>query len=351
MSGLLLTGVHKRFGDHVVLDGCNLNVPAGSFTALLGPSGAGKTTLLRLLAGFDNPDAGTITVGDRVLSGPGVHVPPERRRIGYVPQEGSLFPHLDCAANVGFGLPRAQRKQRTAELLEMVGLAELHSRYPHQLSGGQQQRVALARALAVDPEVVLLDEPFASLDVHLRAGVRDDVKRILTEAGTTTLLVTHSQDEALSAADLVAVMREGQIVQHASPHELYTVPNDERLARFVGDANLLPGQLDDGHVETMLGRFPAKQVGKGGGGSVTVLIRPEQLTLGPAGNGGVSGRIVRRDYHGHDTVVCVELDGGTILSARTLGNAQPELGQSVTVNAEGPVLVWAGGASPSDTPC
>jgi iron(III) transport system ATP-binding protein len=344
MSGLLLTGVHKRFGDHVVLDGCNLNVPAGSFTALLGPSGAGKTTLLRLLAGFDSPDLGTISVGERTLSGPGVHVAPEKRRIGFVPQEGSLFPHLTVAGNVGFGLPRAERRGQVRELLEMVGLAELERRYPHQLSGGQQQRVALARALAVKPEVVLLDEPFASLDVHLRAGVRDDVKRILAEAGTTTLLVTHSQDEALSAADLVAVMRDGQIVQHANPRELYTVPRDERLARFVGEANLLPGELADGHVETVLGRLSAKSVGEQASGPVTVLIRPEQLTLGVAGNGGVGGRIVRRDYHGHDTVVCVELDaafGGAILSARTLGSAQPELGDSVTVSAEGPVLVWS----------
>jgi iron(III) transport system ATP-binding protein len=340
MSGLLLTGVHKRFGDHVVLDGCNLNVPAGSFTALLGPSGAGKTTLLRLLAGFDSPDAGTISVGGEVISGPGIHIAPDKREIGFVPQEGSLFPHLTVAANVGFGLPRAQRKARTEELLEMVGLADLSKRYPHELSGGQQQRVALARALAVDPKVVLLDEPFASLDVHLRAGVRDDVKRILAEAGTTALLVTHSQDEALSAADLVAVMRDGRIVQHASPQDLYSAPADDRLAKFVGEANVLDGTVSDGVVETVLGRLSTREGIDTTQAAVTVLVRPEQIVLTAVNGTGAPGVVTRCDYHGHDTMLSVELDGGSKLYARRLGSCGLTPGDAVSVSAEGPVLVW-----------
>ena len=216
MRQLTVSGLYKAFGTHPVLTGLDLDVPAGSFTAILGPSGSGKTTLLRLLAGFERADAGSIAIGDRVVDGPGTsQIPPERRQLGYVPQEGALFPHLTVAANVGFGLPARRRAARTAELLEAVGLAGMGGRYPHQLSGGQQQRVALARALAIRPEVVLLDEPFASLDAHLRASVRADVLEICRAAGTTAILVTHDQDEALSMADRIAVLRDGRIVQYA----------------------------------------------------------------------------------------------------------------------------------------
>src|SRR5580698_1872305 len=209
-----VTGLHKAFGTHPVLTGLDLEVPEGSLTAILGPSGSGKTTLLRLLAGFDRADRGEIVIGGTVVDDDRTHVPPERRRIGYVPQEGSLFPHLTVAANVAFGLSRKGRRFGEAEsLLAAVGLEGLGKRYPHQLSGGQQQRVALARALAIEPAVVLMDEPFASLDAHLRASVRADVQRIFHEAGTTAILVTHDQDEALSVADLVAVLRDGRIAQ------------------------------------------------------------------------------------------------------------------------------------------
>jgi iron(III) transport system ATP-binding protein len=256
MTQLMVAGLHKAFGDHKVLSGLDLEVPPGSLTAILGPSGSGKTTLLRVLAGFERADAGMITIGGCQVDSAGRHVPPERRRIGYVPQEGSLFPHLTVAANVGFGLRARQRRgPAIAELLEAVGLGDLGDRYPHQLSGGQQQRVALARALAIRPQVVLLDEPFASLDAHLRASVRADVARLLAERGTTGVLVTHDQDEALSTADRVAVLRDGQIVQCAPPQELYDRPADADIARFIGDANLIEGVLDDDTVETVLGRL------------------------------------------------------------------------------------------------
>jgi iron(III) transport system ATP-binding protein len=346
MSDLTLTDLHKRFGDHPVLSGLHLNVPAGSFVALLGPSGAGKTTLLRLLAGFERPDRGTIEIGGRLVAAEDAHVRPEERRIGYVPQEGSLFPHLTVAANIGFGLSRAARRGAVGELLEIVGMADLGRRYPHQLSGGQQQRVALARALAVKPEVVLLDEPFASLDVHLRAGVREEVRRILHEAGTTSVLVTHNQEEALSVADLVAVIRDGRIVQCATPADLYAGPVDGELACFVGEANLIDGLLDDALVATPLGKLPARWHGDRSPVPcrVTVLIRPEQIAL-HTGNGGPgpAGRVVQRGYHGHDTVFQVQLGdqhGGSLLLVRMLGDPQLSPGDSVTLSARGPVLVW-----------
>jgi iron(III) transport system ATP-binding protein len=349
MRQVTVAGLHKAFGSHPVLTGLDLEVPAGAFTAILGPSGSGKTTLLRLLAGFERADAGSIRIGDRVVDGPGVHVPPERRHLGYVPQEGALFPHLTVAGNVGFGLSgRHRRGSRTGELLELVGLAGMGGRYPHQLSGGQQQRVALARALAVEPEVVLLDEPFASLDAHMRASVRADVQRICRTAGTTAVLVTHDQDEALSTADRIAVLRDGAIAQFAAPQELYARPADPSLARFVGDANLLDGKLADGPaVDTVLGRLPlAAGCGAAGAGVVTVLVRPEQLELSTDGRagGGLAGHVVACEYYGHDAVVRVQPDGdpdGPQLIVRTSGGPQVAAGARVTVTAAGAVQAWA----------
>src|ERR1700720_3306672 len=256
MRQVAVTGLHKAFGTHPVLTGVDLEVPAGSLTAILGPSGSGKTTLLRLLAGFERADAGPISIGDSPVDGPGVYVAPERSRIGYVPQEGSLFPHLTVEANVGFGLAaRDRRAGRAASMLEMVGLSGLGRRYPHQLSGGQQQRVALARALAIKPEVVLLDEPFSSLDAALRASVRADVLQVLRDAGSTSILVTHDQDEALSMADQVAVLRHGSIAQLDTPAQLYGHPRDAELAMFLGESNVLEGEVRDGVVTTGLGRL------------------------------------------------------------------------------------------------
>jgi iron(III) transport system ATP-binding protein len=365
MRQLTVTGLHKAFGTHPVLTGLDLDVPAGSFTAILGPSGSGKTTLLRLLAGFERADAGAIVIGDRVVDGPGAgYVPPEHRQIGYVPQEGALFPHLSVAANVGFGLPARQRRgPRTDELLTAVGLTGLGGRYPHQLSGGQQQRVALARALAIRPEVVLLDEPFASLDAHMRASVRTDVQRICRASGTTAILVTHDQDEALSMADRIAVLRDGTIVQYAAPQDLYTRPADPALARFVGDANLLDGELVGasaadadraGAVDTILGRLPLELASPlaATGGPVTVLVRPEQLEIlpgDPAGADGaapdwLAGHVVACEYYGHDAVVRVQPagePGGKEVIVRTAGGPRMPAGTPVYVRAHGNVIAWS----------
>jgi iron(III) transport system ATP-binding protein len=344
-GGIAVANLYKSFGAHPVLAGLDLIVPRGSFTAILGESGSGKTTLLRLLAGFDRPDRGTLRIGERTVDGESVHVHPEHRRIGYVPQEGGLFPHLTVAANVGFGLSRKARRQRVDDLLELVGLADLARRFPHQLSGGQQQRVALARALAVEPDVVLLDEPFASLDAHMRASVREEVQRILRASATTTLLVTHDQDEALSLADLIAVLRDGRIAQYATPQDLYAQPVDDELARFVGDANLIEGVLEGTLVDTPLGRLPALWHGEPlpTPCAVSVLVRPEQIDLHPGDGGdGLEGRIVRSGYHGHDAVLHVQtgLRGAEQLLVRTLGTPRLAPGSAVKLDARGPVLVW-----------
>ncbi|SPF03317.1 ABC transporter ATP-binding protein [Streptomyces sp. MA5143a] len=314
-NALHVEGLTKSYtaGHDPVLRALRLTVPAGALAAVLGPSGGGKTTLLRIVAGFLRADAGTVRLGGRTLAGPGVHVPPERRRIGIVPQEGALFPHLSVARNVAFGLTgltRGERRRRTGELLDLVGLAGYGDRMPHELSGGQQQRVALARALAPRPQLVLLDEPFNALDSALRAGVRADVRAALRATGATALLVTHDQQEALSTADLVAVVREGRVAQCATPQDLYRRPADPWVAGFVGDAVLLPATVGgDGTARTPLGAVPLAAA-PDGPATGTVLLRPEQLRLtAPAAEGAVRGTVTDVRFYGHDAMVTVAVDG------------------------------------------
>ncbi|MCP9963727.1 ABC transporter ATP-binding protein [Streptomyces somaliensis] len=312
MSELQVSGLVKAYGPGVpVLDGLDLTVPGGALAAVLGPSGCGKTTLLRVVAGFLEADAGTVTVAGRLLGGPGVHLPPERRRIGIVPQEGALFPHLSVARNVAFGLgdlDRPARRARVGEMLDLVGLPGYGDRMPHELSGGQQQRVALARALAPRPHLVLLDEPFSALDSGLRGAVRAEVRAVLRESGATGLLVTHDQQEALSTADVVAVLREGRVAQCATPEDLYHRPADPWLASFVGDAVLVPGTAEGGAATTALGRVPlaAAPAGRREG---LVLLRPEQLRLVEPGGAGAEGVVTDVRFFGHDALVTVAVDG------------------------------------------
>ena len=334
-------GVDKAYGARSVLRGVDLEIPTGGVTALLGPSGCGKTTLLRALAGFDRVDAGTVEVGGQLVDGPGTFVPPRRRRIGYVPQEGALFPHLSVAGNIGFGVPRRQRAARTIEMLALIGLSDMGHRRAGELSGGQQQRVALARALAVEPSLVLLDEPFSALDAGLRAQVRTDILSLLRTTGTTALLVTHDQEEALSVADQVAVLDGGRIAQAGTPQQLYNSPADVEVARFLGSGTLLPATRRDATVECVLGQLPSVAHGPGQSGPVqtgTVLVRSEQFVLGAPGTRGPGGRIVSRAYYGHDAVVDVELDTGEHVSARCAGPTVPEVGSQVSVGVGGPVV-------------
>jgi iron(III) transport system ATP-binding protein len=339
---LVVTALTKSFGAQRVLDGLSLTVPAGTFTALLGPSGSGKTTLLRTIAGFERPDSGTITIGPDVVSDDTRCVRPERRRVGYVSQDGSLFPHLTVAANVAFGLPRSQRRgPRIAELLDLVGLTVHARQYPHELSGGQQQRVALARALAVDPTLVLLDEPFAALDDALRQSVRDDVVGILAHLGATTILVTHDQDEALSTASLVAVLRNGVVAQFATPADLYAHPADADLATIVGGANVVTGTQRDGVVNTPLGILTLES-NAFESGDITVLVRPEQVCVERGVQPGVTGRVTSVRFHGHDVVVTVAVDStGNEIVARVLGARTFAVGDEVTLTITTPVSALA----------
>jgi iron(III) transport system ATP-binding protein len=356
MTRLATSDLHKAFGRQSVLTGIDLHVPEGSLTAILGPSGSGKTTLLRVLAGFERSDRGVITLGERVVEDGRHFVPPEERGIGYVPQEGALFPHLTVAKNIAFGLSRRERRDgRIARLAEMVGLADMVDRYPHQLSGGQQQRVALARALAIEPEVVLLDEPFSSLDAGLRASVRSDVLRVLREAGTTALLVTHDQDEALSMADLVAVIRHGRIGQTGTPQELYEHPVDAAMAEFLGDANLINGSVDSAVASTPLGILPLRpgSIRVAGPTSAVIMVRPEQVEIRPGhAVHGLAARVLESQFHGHDTVMTVLPDASSgmgELVVRTDGGLALAPGTEVTVTARGPVLAWTGELSPTPT--
>jgi iron(III) transport system ATP-binding protein len=330
-------GIEKAFGRTRAVDGATLRVGHGELVALLGPSGSGKTTLLRVIAGFETPDVGRVSVGGRLVAGDGAWVEPEHRRIGMVFQDGALFPHLTVAGNVGFG---ASRPERVDECLELVGLADRARGYPHELSGGESQRVALARALAADPEVVLLDEPFAALDAGLRDALRSEVVDILRRAGTSALLVTHDQAEALSLAGTVAVMRGGRIEQVGTPEEIYERPRSRWLAEFLGEADVLPGTATDGVVECELGRF-----GAGGelAGAVDVVIRPESIAIGtgPAREPHAEAVVVKRSFYGHDQLVHLELPSGLRLRSRRLGFPAWHPGDRVRVWIDGPVSAVA----------
>jgi len=352
MSDLALSarGVRKSFGPLTVLHSIDLDVAQGSITAVLGPSGCGKTTFLRLVAGFDCPDAGTVQVGGVVVADPahGVLLPPERRRVGIVPQEGALFPHLDVAGNVGFGLPRgAASAARVAELLELVGLGGAERKRPHQLSGGQQQRVALARALAPRPSLILLDEPFSSLDAALRSQVRDEVFDVLRAEQATAVLVTHDQQEALSVADQVAVLLGGRVAQCADPNTLYNDPADLAVATFVGEAVVVRGPLEHGVVHSSLGPLQARPT-VDNSRVVDAVVRPEQIrvatTLPEAGDGAVAATVIGRSFYGHDGVARLRVqgaDGAVQFGARLPAGHLPDRGDEVWVRVNGAVPVFA----------
>jgi len=322
-------GATKRFGSTVAVDRAELAVERGELLALLGPSGCGKTTLLRLIAGFDEPDGGSVWIEEERVAGQGAWVPPDRRHVGMVFQDYALFPHLAVEANVGFGLPRRERAARVAEVLELVGLAGYAGRFPHELSGGQQQRVALARAVAPRPSIILLDEPWSNIDPLLRASMREELASILRAVDVTVVLVTHEREEAFSIADRIALMHAGRIVQVGVPEQVYCEPTTRWAAEFVGAANFLPGRIRGELVETDLGTFPVLNVN--GHSAVDVLIRPEllELRLDPTG----PGEVVAREFRGHDVFCRVRMSNGTtVLSQRPSTELVP-LGARVSLRA------------------
>ena len=337
-TAIHISAVRKRFGAVDAVAGVDLDVARGEIVALLGPSGCGKTTLLRLVAGFEQPDAGRIALAGTTVAGGDTWVPPERRRVGMVFQDHALFPHRDVAANVGFGVPKAERPRRVAEVLALVGLEGLERRMPSELSGGQQQRVALARALAPRPDVILLDEPWSSVDALLRESVREDIVRILRASGATAVLVTHDREEAFSLSDRVALMSDGRIVQVAAPEELYAAPTDRWAAQFVGPGNFLPGVVDGASVGTAVGKFPLARAAEHGC-PVEALIRPELLVLRPGPDG--TAEVIGREFHGHDILYRVRLADGTVVCAQRPSTEVVQIGARVAVQPHrAPIAVF-----------
>ncbi|MEV7389347.1 MULTISPECIES: ABC transporter ATP-binding protein [unclassified Streptomyces] len=332
--------LRREFGTTVALDGLDLTVRPGEFLALLGPSGCGKTTALRMLAGFEHPDSGAVLVDGEDVT----HVPAHRRDAGMVFQSYSLFPHLNAVDNVAFGLRMrkvgtAERRSRAAELLDLVGLGDKGERFPHQLSGGQQQRIALARALALRPRVLLLDEPLSALDAKVRLSLREEIRRLQQELGITTLFVTHDQEEALSIADRVAVMRAGQLEQCAEPAELYGRPATAFVAEFVGTMSRIPGTVKDGSVEVLGRRLPVDGQAPDAA-EVDVLVRPEAVQVRADGAG--TATVVATAFLGAVVRVTVRLADGTEAKADLPAHDAAELGagSAVTVSLpERPVLV------------
>ena len=333
---LTLSNVSKSFGTQTVLKGLSLDVADGEFVAVLGSSGSGKTTLLRLIAGFDEPDSGEISISGKLVAAKNVFVAAEARKVGYVPQDAALFPHLSVFENVAFGLKglsKAARVDRVRELLKLVSMESFENQSATELSGGQKHRVALARALAPEPELILLDEPFAALDAELRTRIREEIKQVLDKVSSTTILVTHDQEEALSIADRVALLRDGNFAQVGNPREIYSAPVDLGVATFLGDSVIVDGVIESGKVRTSLGQLTllnsAKEASRG-----KVAIRPENFYLQPDLNG--DSIVVGRQFFGHDAVVEVKTPK-QLIRARSSGPFAPEVGMKVTVWVRGAV--------------
>ncbi len=315
---LSLHALSKSFQPGVpVLQDLSLQVETGTVVCLLGPSGCGKTTILRLIAGFEEPSAGEIYLIKRLVSRPGLVVPPEKRHMGMVFQDYALFPHLTVAQNVQFGLfrwPVAWRRTRVAELLRLVDLEGLEKRYPHELSGGQQQRIALARALAPQPQLLLLDEPFSNLDVNLRQQLRDEMRAILARAEITTVLVTHDQEEALSLADALAVLDQGRIVQYGTPDEVIRQPRTRFVAQFLALGHFLAGDIHDNCIATEMGTLPlasalplTSQCRQ-----IELLIRPECVQLCDNGHG-TPAQVLQASFRGTHKLYTLRLPSGTLV--------------------------------------
>jgi iron(III) transport system ATP-binding protein len=309
------TTLSKYYQNQSVVENINLSVQNGDILALVGPSGCGKTTTLRMLAGFEQPDSGQISMYGKVVVDQSRFTPPEKRRIGVVFQEYALFPHLNVRQNVAFGLnrmPSSDRKQLTTEMLTLAGLERLGERYPHEISGGERQRVALARALAPQPVVLLLDEPFSNLDAELRLKLREDVRSLLKKLKMTAVFVTHDQEEALFMGDQLAVMSGGRIHQVGTPEEIFAHPADRFVAEFMGDANFLPGVVTAGGIQTEIG-LVEQRLDLPSGAPVEIAVRADDIAFDPMGQ--ANAKVVARKFKGVINVYHVELASGLVIQA------------------------------------
>jgi iron(III) transport system ATP-binding protein len=348
MSSLEISHLKVSLGNRLILDDLTFSLAEGQIAALLGPSGCGKTTLLRSIAGLIQPSDGTIRFGKQLVSLSSLVMPSHKRKIGYVPQEGALFPHLSVADNIGFGLDRSvftkdQIRQTTKEMLNLIGLQGFENRMPNQLSGGQQTRVALARALAIKPAIVLLDEPFSALDAALRGDLRTDVIDLLRKSNATAILVTHDREEALVSADVVALMRDGQIIQQGSPESVYSTPISPAMAISTGDALVLDAsKMADGTTSYLLSPKTNSTLVELG----HIVIRPEEIKLDRNLSGAQSvGRISKIDYYGHDAMVTLDC-AGQVLKVRIPGPFDYAVGEEVSLEHAGPVRYFSS-ATPS----
>ncbi len=336
---LELEGIHKQFGDKHAVGECSLSVVEGELLTLLGPSGCGKTTTLRLIAGLERPDAGAIRVDGELIAGEGRFVSPQNRDIGVVFQNFALFPHLTAAENIAFGLDDLSSEEKTdrvEELLELVGLSDHGDSKPEQLSGGQKQRIALARSLAPEPEILLLDEPFSNLDIDLRVEMREEVRRIIKEAGVTGISVTHDQEEAMSISDRVAVMHNGCIQQVGRPEDVFQQPQSRFVAGFLGHANFLDGSVSGDRIDTELGKIGRDQffglAPEYDRMNIDVLIRPDDVIARPADEADAHGYITHRRYLGPTVLYRVALENGETVETMHNHSDQLSLEEPVRVD-------------------
>jgi iron(III) transport system ATP-binding protein len=345
MTSLGVSHLFVKFGDREVISDLSLELAEGEIASLLGPSGCGKTTLLRAIAGLIQPSAGTIRFGSQLVGVSSVVLPPSKRKTGYVPQQGALFPHLSVAKNISFGLDRelhtkSEISQITAEMISLIGMDGLEDRMPFQLSGGQQMRVALARALAIKPKLILLDEPFAALDAAFRDELRTEVIGLLRSLGSTALLVTHDREEALVSSDRVILMRGGQVAQSGTPEEVYEAPNSAETAASTGDVLTLPALKSSlGVIDYPLS---VSRDSSADGQSGYVVIRPEEIRVSKVIGDGQEGVLKHIDYYGHDAMLTIDLTrSNAIIRARVAGPAEFTVGQKVYLEHVGPVRYFS----------